>query len=174
LPVRQPLAAQAAVWDNLATEDTMDRNQNESNPGLVEQRLDETPVEREGMQGAGLEREGLQGGSTERESMHGAGREVERENLQGEGLEREGMQGGEVERDDLSGAEGGDRLDDQENRTGGYGYDRPADLERSSDGMLGAEREGLDREEGMQGRESERNGNGSSGTDQGPGTGRDW
>src|SRR5688572_14093408 len=135
---------------HLATEDTMDRNLNESNPGMVEQRLDETPVEREDMQGAGLEREGLQDGSTERESMHGAGREVERENLQGEGLEREGMQGGEVERDDMSGsgAEGGDRLDDQENRTGGYGYDRPADLERSSDdGMLGAEREGMGRAE---------------------------
>lgn len=129
----------------------MDRNQNESNPGRVEHRLDETPVEREGMQG----------GSTERESMHGAGRGVERENLPGGGMEREGMQGGEVERDAMSGtarsgAEGDTRLDDQENRSGGYGYDRPADIERSSDGMRGSGREG------------------SEGMEQGREAGRDW
>jgi hypothetical protein len=49
-------------------------SQSDVNPGRVEQRLDEAPVEREGMQGGGgVEREGTQGDEPERERLqHGA------------------------------------------------------------------------------------------------------
>jgi len=85
----------------------MDRN--ESNPGMIERQLDESPMEgrsssdteldrdlqrdrlpeREGMQGDGMERDSMRGDGMERDSMRGDG--LEREGLQGEGLEREGM-----------------------------------------------------------------------------------
>ena len=37
-------------------------SQSDVNPGMVEQRLDEAPVEREGLQRGDVEREGLRGG----------------------------------------------------------------------------------------------------------------
>lgn len=160
----------------------MDRS---DNPGMVERELDETPVEREGMTG---------GSGTEREGMQGGGR-VEREGLQDEGTDRQGMdgadgtgredlQGGAVERDNLvagehgdtrqgmSGAGGSHTAGDQqvqENREGGYGDDRPADIQRASDREGGASR-------GMDGRQTTERGRGMGEDRQAqPGTmNRDW
>ena len=149
----------------------MDRN---DNPGMVERELDETPVERQAVpeREGGVERESMQGGGVERESMQGGG--VERESVSDTGgMEREGLQGGEVERDNLMAGEHGDTRqgmqamdggsepshtagdqERQQDRTGGYGYDRPADIQRGSDrgestsrGMEGTGRaEGNDRQ----------------------------
>lgn len=48
-------------------------SQSDVNPGIVEQGLDDAPVEREGMQGSGgVEREGTQGGEVEREGPPGS------------------------------------------------------------------------------------------------------
>ena len=61
-------------------------SQSDMNPGNVERRLDEAPVERAGLQGGGgAEREGLQGGGG-----------VEREGTEGGDVEREGLRGGPV------------------------------------------------------------------------------
>ena len=58
-------------------------SQSDVNPGIVEQRLDRAPVERDGLQGSsGVEREGMQVG----------------------GVEREGTQAGDVEREEMRGA----------------------------------------------------------------------
>jgi len=47
-------------------------SQSDVNPGIVEKRLDDAPVEREGLQGSGgAEREGTQGGEVEREGLRG-------------------------------------------------------------------------------------------------------
>jgi hypothetical protein len=75
----------------------MDRN--ESNPGLVEQQLDESPMEGRSSSDTELDRDLRQGG-----------RPVEREGMQGEGTARESMEG-----------------EPADERQGGYGYDRPAD-----------------------------------------------
>ncbi|HEU0055087.1 MAG TPA: hypothetical protein VFQ39_17995 [Longimicrobium sp.] len=134
----------------------MDRS---DNPGMVEREMDETPVEREGMRGSGsVEREGMRGGGMERDSLHGSG--SDRDDMSGSSVEREGMRGGAVERDSLAGEHGESRrgmeagpshtagdMDSREGRTGGYGYDRPADIQRGSDrggadGMTGRPREG--------------------------------
>ena len=57
-------------------------SQSDVNPGVVQQRLDEANVEREGAQdGRGVEREGTQGGGVEREGSTGG--DVEREGLRG-------------------------------------------------------------------------------------------
>jgi hypothetical protein len=72
-------------------------SQSDVNPGIVEQGLDEAPVEREGMQGSGgVEREGTQGGGdedrlrggpvTERERPDG-GQITQREAFTGRGQE---------------------------------------------------------------------------------------
>ena len=61
-------------------------SQSDVNPGIVEQGLDDAPVEREGMQGSG---------GVEREGMQGSGG-VEREGTQGGEVEGEGMRGGPV------------------------------------------------------------------------------
>jgi len=84
----------------------MDRN--DSNPGMIERQLDESPMEgrsssdteldrdhlqrdrsleREGMQGDGLERDSMRGDDLDREPMRGDG--VERESMREEGLDRE-------------------------------------------------------------------------------------
>lgn len=97
----------------------MDRNHHESNPGMIERQMDESPmegrsssdteldrdhlqhsdrpVEREGMQGEGLEREGMQGEGTERDSMRGEN--MEREPMRGDGVERESLRDSAPERD---------------------------------------------------------------------------
>jgi hypothetical protein len=62
-----------------------DESQSDVNPGMVEQRLDEAPVEREGVSAGGVEREGLQGGDVEREGLRG-----------GPATEREGGDGGQI------------------------------------------------------------------------------
>ena len=64
-----------------------EESQSDVNPGLVEQRLDEAPVEREGASAEGVEREGLQGGEVEREGLGG-----------GPVTEREREDGGEITR----------------------------------------------------------------------------
>lgn len=60
-------------------------SQSDVNPGIVEQRLDEAPVEREGAPADGVEREGLQRGDVEREGLGGA-----------PATEREGEDGSQV------------------------------------------------------------------------------
>jgi hypothetical protein len=78
-------------------------SQSDVNPGLVEQRLDEAPVEREGMQGSGgVEREGTQGGEVEGEGMRG-GPVTERERPDGgQVTQREAFDGpGQTGREDL-------------------------------------------------------------------------
>jgi hypothetical protein len=58
-------------------------SQSDVNPGNVERRLDDAPVEREGMQGgSGVEREGTQRGDVEREGL-GGGPVTEREREDG-------------------------------------------------------------------------------------------
>jgi hypothetical protein len=58
-------------------------SQSSVNPGIVEQGLDDAPVEREGMQGGGgVEREGTQEGEGEREGLRG-GPVTERERPDG-------------------------------------------------------------------------------------------
>jgi hypothetical protein len=58
-------------------------SQSDVNPGNVERRLDEAPVEREGLQGGGgVEREGTQDGDVEREEP-GDGPVMERERQDG-------------------------------------------------------------------------------------------
>lgn len=196
----------------------MDRN--DSNPGMVEREMDETPMrgessEREGMSGSPRERDHLQrDGSVEREGMQGGG--SERDSMRGSELDRDGMGGMEGQRhsrmgsDDMeasssrgtqagameglsqsdresmqgsSGVQGdmetpSDRLgvgntnaNDTEMRSsgreGGYGYDRPTDVEVTRDTMEGSSRDtdqGTDREQPI------------DGSDRGTGTStaRDW
>ena len=58
-------------------------SQSDVNPGNVERRMDEAPVEREGLQGGGsVEREGTQDGDVEREEL-GDGPVTERERQDG-------------------------------------------------------------------------------------------
>jgi hypothetical protein len=149
----------------------MDRN--DSNPGMVERQMDETPME-----GSAMDRDSMQGGSVEREGMQGAGGgSVERENPEGGGQRADNMEG----MTPATNADGGtsDQMMRADQREGGYGYDRPVDTtpardmdpqERSADrdGMHGAGREGSSEGSGEraasdQGRES---------PDEG--TARDW
>jgi len=95
----------------------MDRN--DSNPGMIERQLDESPMEGRSSSDTELDRDHLQRGrSTEREGMQGDG--MEREGMRGDGAEHESMQGEGMERDSMEGQP-------REEREGGYGYDRPAD-----------------------------------------------
>ncbi|HEX6751670.1 MAG TPA: hypothetical protein VF092_30535 [Longimicrobium sp.] len=115
----------------------MDRN--DSNPGMVEREMDETPmegrpVEREGLGGgSGMDRDHLQrGGSVEREGMQGGG--SDRDSMQGDSVEREGMQGGGMDRDSMRGSE----LD----RDGMGGMEGSGVRHRmGSDDMLGSSRD---------------------------------
>jgi len=86
----------------------MDRN--DSNPGMIERQLDESPMEGRSSSDTELdrdllqrdrtpEREGMPGDDRERDSMRGDG--PEREGLQGDGLEREPMRGDSPERESL-------------------------------------------------------------------------
>ena len=59
-----------------------EESQSDVNPGMVQQRLDEAPVEREGDSAGGVEREGLQGGDVEREGLRG-GPVIDREREDG-------------------------------------------------------------------------------------------
>ena len=90
----------------------MDR-MNESNPGMIERQLDESPMEGRSSSDTELdrdhlqrpdrpvEREGMQGGSVERDSMRGE--DTEREGMQGEGMERDSMRGDGMERESTHG-----------------------------------------------------------------------
>lgn len=92
-------------------------SQSDVNPGNVERRLDEAPVEREGVQGGGgVEREGTQGGDVEREGMRG-GPVTEREREDGGQItQREVFEGpGQVGRED---ALNSSRSGGMENRPG--------------------------------------------------------
>ncbi|HSU17698.1 hypothetical protein [Longimicrobium sp.] len=196
----------------------MDRN--DSNPGMVEREMDETP-----MRGDSSEREEMSGSPSERDHLQRDG-QVEREGMQGDGQERDAMRGSEMERDGMGGMEGsrhgrmasddmegsssrslgdgameGMSSSDRESmqgaagmqgdmgtpsdslgagntnandaqmrssgREGGYGYDRPADVEGTRDTMEGSSRDtgqGTDRERPI------------DGSDRGTGTttARDW
>lgn len=151
----------------------MDRSHDDmANPGRVERRMDETPVEREGLQGeGGMEREGLQGGGrdVERENP-GGGSDVEREGLQGEGgVEREEMAGS-----GRSGGMGRD-MDARDEAVGGYGYDRPAPMDTGSDLLrsMSSDRSGnLSGDDGMADRKPDLEG-GMRGTGAN-GESRDW
>lgn len=85
-------------------------SQSDVNPGIVEQRLDEAPVEREGMQGSGgVEREGAQRGEVEPEGLRG-GPATERERPDGgQTQQREAFDGPEQagREDGLQGAGSG-------------------------------------------------------------------
>jgi hypothetical protein len=142
--------------DTQREEDWMD--QNESNPGMVERQLDETPMEGQTGSNRGMEREGLQGGgSVEREGMQDGS--VEREGMQGGEMDRDAMQdGGGMDRDSLTGRDseqlGAENMNanDTEMRMsaleGGHGYDRPTDMTVTRDTMEGSSRttdQGTDR-----------------------------
>ena len=102
----------------------MDRSQNESNPGMVERQLDESPMEGRSSSDMELDRDQMQRSDrpVEREGMQGDG--MERDSMRGESIERESMHGEGMERDSMRGEES--------ERQGGYGADRPADLGRDS------------------------------------------
>ena len=79
----------------------MDRN--ESNPGMIERQLDESPMEGRSSSDTELDRDHLQRGrSTEREGMQGEG--LERDSMRGDGMERESIQGDGTEREGGYGA----------------------------------------------------------------------
>jgi hypothetical protein len=76
----------------------MDRN--DSNPGMVERQMDETPMHgrssgSEERSGSGMDRDHLQRGGS-----------VEREGMQGDGTDRDSMRGSELERDGMGGMNG--------------------------------------------------------------------
>ena len=102
----------------------MDRSQNESNPGMIERQLDESPMEGRSSSDTELDRDHLQHSDrpVEREGMQGDG--MERDSMRGESMERESMHGEGMERDSMRGEES--------ERQGGYGADRAADLGRDS------------------------------------------
>jgi hypothetical protein len=105
------------------------------NPGIVERDLDEIPVERESLdEGASTDRDALQGGGrpVERQGAPEGG-DVDREAQRADegGTERENLGGGQVERDSLQA--GTPRVDTHSDRTGGYGYDRPAPITTGRD-----------------------------------------
>ena len=92
----------------------MDRN--DSNPGMIERQLDESPMEGRSSSDTELDRDHLQRDrSTEREGMQGDGQE--RDSMRGDGMEREGMQDEGMERDSMH----------------GDGMDRPADTTTARD-----------------------------------------
>lgn len=101
----------------------MDR-MNDSNPGMVERQMDESPMEGRSSSDTELDRDHMQRSDrpVEREGMQGEG--MEREGMQGEGKERDSMRGESVERESMQG--------ESRERQGGYGDDRPADLGRDS------------------------------------------
>lgn len=79
------LATARALWKRkiitrmeVAMQD--EESQSDVNPGLVEQRMDEAPVEHGGASAGGVEREGMQDGEVERETLrNGPVAEPERE-----------------------------------------------------------------------------------------------
>lgn len=137
----------------------MDRN--DSNPGMVEQQLDETPMEgrsvesdrpgseRDGMGGmdrdslqreTSVEREGMQGGSVERESMSGSGSQGSDE-VRGSSSDHQSLTGHESERLGESNTSSNPAEMTTSAREGGYGYDRPADLPIARDTMESSSRD---------------------------------
>jgi hypothetical protein len=91
-------------------------SQSDVNPGTVERRLDEAPVEREGLQG-GVEREGAEGGDVEREGLRG-----------GPVMEREREDGGQITQREVFESRGQVGREDAMNssRSGGM-ENRPGD-----------------------------------------------
>jgi hypothetical protein len=128
----------------------MDRN--DSNPGMVERQMDETPME-----GRSVESDRA-GNERERDGMDGMDRDSLQRDLSVEG---EGMQGGSIDRDSMSGSSSpsqsltgheSERLGESNTssnpaemttsaREGGYGYDRPADLTVARDTMESSSRD---------------------------------
>jgi hypothetical protein len=145
-------------------EELMDRN--DSNPGMVERQMDDSPMEgasssdrelsRDGM--GGMDRQsGEQGGSPERESMEATSGSADRDSLTGRESDSIGLT-------NTNSNDAQMRVSAQE---GGYGYDRPADLTVNRDTMESSSRDtdqGTDRVRNV------------SGTDQpgGTNTARDW
>jgi hypothetical protein len=116
----------------------MDRN-DDSNPGMVERQLDETPMEgrsdsegiggmeRQSLQDGSVEREGMQGGEADRDAMHDSG-----------GTERESLTGRESEQ---LGAENTNTNDNELRMSaleGGRGHDRPTELSVTRDTLEGS------------------------------------
>jgi len=79
----------------------MDRNQDESNPGMVERQLDESPMEGRSSSDTELDRDHLQHSDrpVEREGMQGDG--MERDSMRGENVEREPMRGDDMDREPM-------------------------------------------------------------------------
>jgi len=164
----------------------MDRN--DSNPGMVERQLDDSPMEGASSSDRELSRDGM--GEMDRDSSGGmqgspsqrdggmSGSSSGGDSLQGSGSASEPMTGRESERLGVANTNANDAEMSLSSREGGYGYDRPADLTVNSD-MEATSRDtdqGTDRvrhlDSGAEpGRESDRStGNsGSSNT-----TARDW
>jgi len=89
---------------------------NDSNPGMIERQLDESPMEGRSSSDTELDRDHLQRDRPmEREGMQGDGQE--RDSMRGDGMEREGMQDEGMERDSMH----------------GDGMDRPADTTTARD-----------------------------------------
>ena len=86
----------------------MDRN--DSNPGMIERQLDESPMEGRSSSDTELDRSLQRDRSLEREGLQDD-RPVEREGLQGEGTERDSMRGDGMERESMR-----DEGMDRENR----------------------------------------------------------
>jgi hypothetical protein len=78
-------------------EEPMDR-MDDSNPGMVERQLDESPMEGRSSSDTELDRELQRDRSPEREGMQGD-HGMEREGIQGEGLERDSMRGDGMDRE---------------------------------------------------------------------------
>jgi hypothetical protein len=109
-------------------------DQNESNPGMVERQLDETPMEgqsdggRESLQGGGsVEREGMQGGSVERDAMQDGG-----------GMERDSLTGRESEQLGAENTNANDAEMRMSALEGGRGHDRPTDISVTRDTLEGS------------------------------------
>lgn len=116
----------------------MDRN-NDSNPGIVERQLDETPMEgRPDSEGiGGMERESIQNGSVEREGMQGG--EADRDAMQdGGGTERDSLTGRESEQLGATNTGANDTQMRVSGREGGPGFDRPADISVTRDTLEGS------------------------------------
>ncbi|HYH80855.1 MAG TPA: hypothetical protein VEX86_13730, partial [Longimicrobium sp.] len=132
----------------------MDRN--DSNPGMVERQMDETPMEGRSVESetggmSGADRDSLQrDGSVEREGMQGS-EGMERDSMSAGGSRESEMQGSSSRGEELTGRES-ERLGESNTssnpaqmsasaREGGYGYDRPADLTVGRDTMEGSSRD---------------------------------
>jgi len=141
----------------------MDRN--DSNPGMVERQMDETPMEGASGSDREMNREGIPGNSSS--GMQGSGTSSDQQ-MSGESHGNDSLTGRESDRLGVTNTSSNDaemRVSAQE---GGYGYDRPTDLTVNRDTMESSSRDtdqGTDRVRNI------------SGTDQNTGgttPARDW